>query len=53
MLALAATSRRRKVTFRVYCFSCGRATEADVAPRRTARCDVCGGTMLVEVGDTD
>jgi hypothetical protein len=46
-------SRNRKIRFRVYCFSCGRATEVDVAPRRMDRCDVCGGTMLVEMGDND
>jgi rRNA maturation endonuclease Nob1 len=45
--------RRRRIRFRVYCFSCGRATEVDVAPRRVDRCDVCGGAMLVEVADTD
>src|SRR3954471_21389601 len=36
------TPRRRKISFRIYCFSCGRATEVDVAPRRMDRCDVCG-----------
>ena len=44
---------RRKVKFRVYCFSCGRSTEVEVAPSRMGRCDACGGTMLVELGDSD
>jgi len=52
-LSAASTPRRRKTSFRVYCFSCGRSTEVDVAPRRIDRCDVCGGTMLVEMGDND
>src|SRR6516225_1673857 len=43
--------RRRRVRFRVYCFSCGRATEVAVVPTRTHRCDQCGGTMLVEVAE--
>lgn len=49
--ATVSTSRRRKVIFRVYCFSCSRATEVGVAPLRMDRCAVCGGTLLVEVGD--
>ena len=47
-----AHTQRRKVTFRIYCFACGRATEMDVAPPRIDRCDACGGTMLVEMGDS-
>ena len=53
VLPVVPTPRRRKISFRIYCFSCGRATEVDVAPPGMDRCDVCGGTMLVEIGDSD
>jgi hypothetical protein len=53
LVSIAPSPDRRKVRFRVYCFACGRATEVDVAPRRMNRCDVCGGTMLVELGASD
>ena len=46
-----APAKRRRVTFRIYCFACGRASESDVAPTRIDRCDACGGTMLVELGE--
>jgi hypothetical protein len=48
----AVTSRPRKpVHYRVYCFACGRSSEVETAPRQMNRCDACGGTMLVEMGD--
>jgi hypothetical protein len=43
--------RRARIAFRVYCFSCGRATDVDVAPRDPGRCQACGGSMVVEVRD--
>jgi hypothetical protein len=46
-----ALTKRRQVTFRIYCFACGRASEMDVVPPRIDRCEACGGTMLVEMGD--
>ena len=50
-LTLPVVAHPRKVMFRIYCFACGRAIEVDVAPRRIDRCEICGGTMLVEMGD--
>ena len=48
------TSRRRRaVRYRVYCFACGRSSEVETAPKQMSRCDACGGTMLVEMGDND
>ena len=50
----AVTSRpRRAVRYRVYCFACGRSSEVETAPRQMKRCEACGGTMLVEMGDND
>src|SRR4051812_31054734 len=40
--------RRVRMSYRVYCVSCGRATDAEVAVRPAARCQTCGGTMLLE-----
>ena len=47
------THRRRPVRYRVYCFACGRSSEVETAPRQMSRCEACGGTMLVEMGDND
>jgi hypothetical protein len=47
------TSRRRRVRYRLYCFACGRSSEVETAPRQMNRCDACGGTMLLEMGDDD
>ena len=47
------TRRPRPVRYRVYCFACGRSSEVETAPRQMSRCDACGGTMLVEMGDND
>jgi len=44
-------ARRSRIAFRVYCFSCGRAEDVDVAPRAPGRCISCGGSMLVELRD--
>jgi hypothetical protein len=45
----AAERRVARRVFRLYCFSCGRATESSAAPLRPGRCPTCGGTMLLEL----
>jgi hypothetical protein len=45
----AAERRASRRVFRLYCFSCGRASESSVAPLRPGRCQTCGGTMLLEL----
>jgi rRNA maturation endonuclease Nob1 len=52
-LTAVTSPPRRPVRYRVYCFACGRSSEVDTAPRRMKRCEACGGTMLVEMGDSD
>jgi hypothetical protein len=52
-LPVVNSRRRRPVRYRVYCFACGRSSEVEIAPRQMNRCDACGGTMLVEMGDYD
>jgi hypothetical protein len=47
----ATRALRLSVRYRVYCFSCGRSSEVDTAPRQVSRCEACGGTMLVEMAD--
>jgi hypothetical protein len=42
------TARPVQMKFRVYCVSCGRATDVEVAARYAPRCQACGGTMLLE-----
>jgi len=43
-----APTRRVQIRYRVYCVSCGRSTEVEVASRYNPRCAACGGTMLLE-----
>ena len=50
-VAEVVPARRSRIAFRVYCFSCGRAEDVDVAPRAPGRCISCGGSMLVELRD--
>jgi hypothetical protein len=45
----AAERRAARRVFRLYCFSCGRATESAAAPLRPGRCPTCGGSMLLEL----
>ena len=40
--------RRRAISFRVACFSCGRSRDVDAVPSSPGRCPTCGGSMLVE-----
>ncbi len=44
----AFPTKRVQIRYRVYCVSCGRATDVEVASRYAPRCQVCGGTMLLE-----
>jgi len=44
----AAARKVARTLFRVYCLACGRSSEGASAPARLARCEDCGGTMLVE-----
>jgi hypothetical protein len=43
-----AARRAAERRCRVYCLSCGRATEQVSAPLHQGRCAVCGGTLLTE-----
>ncbi len=43
-----AARRAAERRCRVYCLSCGRATEQASAPLHQGRCTVCGGTLLTE-----
>jgi len=43
-----AARRAAERRCRVYCLSCGRATEQASAPIHQGRCAVCGGTLLTE-----
>jgi DNA-directed RNA polymerase subunit RPC12/RpoP len=44
----AMLRRAARTRFRAYCIACGRSSESASAPPRLARCEHCGGTMLVE-----
>jgi len=44
----AAERKAARIRYRTYCIACGRSSEGADAPARLARCEHCGGTMLVE-----
>jgi ribosomal protein L40E len=44
----AAERAAARRVFRVYCFACGRSSEAMSAPTNPGRCPACGGSLLVE-----
>jgi rRNA maturation endonuclease Nob1 len=46
--ARAAERAAARRVFRVYCFACGRSSEAMTAPTNPGRCPACGGSLLVE-----
>jgi hypothetical protein len=46
--ARAAHRLATRLRFRTYCMACGRSTESAMATAQRARCEQCGGTMLVE-----
>ena len=46
----AEQRRAARRVFRLYCFACGRASEAKTAPLRPGRCPACGGSMMTRVG---